>query len=75
MTKEKLFQIISENTGVEINEITEESRLYDELGIDSLELEKIVAEAEAIFDTVYDRRGYSAVVTVGELYQSLTAIR
>ncbi len=75
MTKEKLFQIISENTGVEINEITEESHLYDELGIDSLELEKIVAEAEAIFDTVYDRRGYSAVVTVGELYQSLTAIR
>lgn len=75
MTKEKLFQIISEITGVELNEITEESHLYDELGIDSLELEKIVAEAEAIYDTVYDRPGYSSVVTVGELYQALTAIR
>lgn len=75
MTKEKLFQIISEITGVSFGEITEESHLYDELGIDSLELEKIVAEAEAIYDTVYDRQGYSAAVTVGELYQTLTAIR
>jgi len=75
MTKEKFFSIISEISKVEFSEITDDSNLYEELGLDSLELSKIVAEVESIYDTVYREELYAGVATVGELYSVLTTMR
>lgn len=48
--KSIVFQVISDEMGVELNEISEETDLYRDLGADSLDSVEIVMELEGEFE-------------------------
>ncbi|MBQ8281698.1 MAG: acyl carrier protein [Lachnospiraceae bacterium] len=69
MTLDRVREIISENTRVDINEIYADTLFEEDLAIDSLEYFKIVTELEDELDASLDREKISHINTVGELYE------
>lgn len=67
MTLDRIRGIISENTKIDINEISADTLLFEDLAVDSLEFFKIVTELEDELDAVLDREALKHVGTVGEL--------
>ncbi|MGN0165113.1 MAG: phosphopantetheine-binding protein [Lachnospiraceae bacterium] len=68
MTLDRIREIISENTRIDINEISSDTLLMDDLATDSLEIFKIITELEDEIDAPLDREKMSHINTVGELY-------
>lgn len=62
----KIKKIISEKTGLEASEISEESYFEDDLNIGEMELIEILSELEEVFhvDLVEDAENFSTVQDV-----------
>ncbi len=67
--KDKIVSIISDLTGVSEEKITEESKLSDELGLDSLDLVEVVMKLEEEFDCSIPDEDYETSMTVGSLFE------
>lgn len=67
MNSDRLIQIISDITGLPAEEIGEESLLFEDLGIDSLEMFKIYNEVSVSLDAAYDRTRFFSAVSVSAL--------
>lgn len=68
MNLEALIEIISNVTKFEVEEITKESTLGDELAIDSLEMLKITTELEVKLGVILDADKIAKLITVEDLY-------
>lgn len=51
MIIEKVKEIVAEQLGIEVSEITEESSFIDDLGADSLDIVELLMALEEEFDT------------------------
>lgn len=67
MTLDRIREIISENTKIDINEISSDTLLFEDLAVDSLELFKIITELEEELDAILDKDALKRISTVGEL--------
>jgi acyl carrier protein len=50
-TLQRVQECINESAGVTLEDITPESHLYDDLGLDSLDAAELMMDLEAEFDT------------------------
>jgi acyl carrier protein len=66
--KEKIKEIISDSSGVQEEQITEEMELKDGLGLDSLDIVDIMMQFESEFDCNIPDEDYADVKTVGEVF-------
>ena len=60
-------QIVSDQTGVALDQITDESHFVDDLGADSLDVVEIIMEAEDVFDVEIGEEAGQHLLTVGKL--------
>lgn len=67
MTLDRIREVISENTKIDINEITAETLLFEDLAVNSLEMFKIITELEDELDASLDRNRLKNISTVGGL--------
>ena len=66
---EKLKEIIAEKLGVEIEEISEESRFKEDLNADSLDLFELVMAIEEEFGTSIPSEDLEKLATVGDVIE------
>ena len=71
---EKLRAIVSNVTRIDISELSEEIRVREELGIDSLMAMEIVALCEKQFDISIDEEQLFLVETIGDFYNFVVKI-
>ena len=64
---EKLKDILSKYTGVEINEINEKSDLKADLGLTSFDLAELACVVEEEFDIEIPNRAITQLKTVGDV--------
>lgn len=64
---EDIKQIIADNSGVDPEEITADSRLRADLGLNSLDLVMVATELEGKFSTNVSEKDIMDVVTVGDI--------
>lgn len=64
---EKLKDILSKNTGVEVDEITENSDLKSDLGLSSFDLAELACAVEDEFDIEIPNRAITTLTTVGDV--------
>ena len=67
MTLDRIREIISENTRIDINEIEADTLLAEDLALNSLAFFKIISEIEEELDASLDRNRLGKITTVGEL--------
>lgn len=72
MELEKLKEIISQVLSVDANEITEETRITEDLGADSLDLYQIVLSIEQEFGVSVEDETIEKVSTVGDALKLIT---
>lgn len=70
----KLKEIISDKTGVVVEEITNDSNLRDDLGVDSLDSIEIVMEAERELEIAIPDEYHDEVNTVDEAVEYIFKI-
>lgn len=68
MTLDRVKEIISQNTRIDINEIYDDTDLYNDLAIDSVEIFKIITALEDELDASLSMAKAMHVKTVSELY-------
>jgi len=71
---EKLKAIVSNVTRIDISELSEEIRVREELGVDSLMAMEIVALCEKQFDIFIDEEQLFLVETIGDFYNLVMKI-
>jgi acyl carrier protein len=64
--EERVLEIISENLGVNKEQLTRNTRFVDDLGADSLDLVEVVMELEEEFDIAIPDEESEKIKTVGE---------
>ncbi len=69
MTFEKVKDIISEQLGIDAEEITMESSFIDDLGADSLDVVELIMALEAEFDIEIPDEAAEKVATVGDVVE------
>ena len=67
MTFEKVQKILSEQLELDADEITLDSSLVEDLGIDSLDFVDIVMSLEDEFDTEFPEEDMTDIKTVGDI--------
>ncbi|MBP3238092.1 MAG: acyl carrier protein [Lachnospiraceae bacterium] len=67
MNSERLIQIISDITGIPAEEMGEDTLLFEELGVDSLEMFKIYTEVSAELDAAFDIKSFMSALSIGKL--------
>lgn len=68
-TTEGLLQISREKNMAEAKEITEQTNLYDDLGIDSLEVMDLIASLEEEFGVTVEMSEMTDKRTVGQIVE------
>jgi acyl carrier protein len=68
---EKIREIILRYADVESDQITEDARLAEDLGLDSFSLASIMGDAEQEFDIVIDETQLVDIYTVGDVLKFL----
>lgn len=63
----KVKSIISEKLGVDESQVTEEAKLIDDLGADSLDLVDLVMDFESEFGVKVDDADLKKISTVGDI--------
>ncbi|AAD35746.1 MULTISPECIES: acyl carrier protein [Thermotoga] len=63
----KVKSIISEKLGVDESQVTEEAKLIDDLGADSLDLVDLVMDFESEFGVKVDDADLEKISTVGDI--------
>lgn len=64
--KEELTILIVDKLGVEPKEVTEEARLREDLGADSLDEVELIIDSERVFATYNSDEEYEHIHTVGQ---------
>ena len=67
MTFEKVQKILAEQLELDADEITLDSSLVEDLGIDSLDFVDIVMSLEDEFDTEFPEEDMTDIKTVGDI--------
>ena len=67
MTFEKVQKILAEQLELDADEITMDSSLVEDLGIDSLDFVDIVMSLEDEFDTEFPEEDMAGIKTVGDI--------
>lgn len=67
MTFEKVQKILAEQLELDADEITLDSSLVEDLGIDSLDFVDIVMSLEDEFDTEFPEEDMAGIQTVGDI--------
>lgn len=62
-------KIISEKSNIDLEKITDDSVLEDELGIDSLDIVEIVIDLEEIFKCTIPDEDYDNLRTIKDLFK------
>ncbi len=65
----KITDILVETTNVDPAKVSPESKLKDDLGIDSLDSVELVLELETQFDVRIEDEELAALVTVGDIIE------
>lgn len=73
MVFDKIKSIISEQLGVEEDEITMESSFIDDLGADSLDIVELIMALETEFDIEISDEDAEKVATVGDVVDYIKA--
>jgi acyl carrier protein len=63
----KVIEIVSEQFGVEKNEITKETSFIDDLGADSLDIVQLMVSFEEKFHLEISEEAAAEIATVGEV--------
>jgi len=66
MEFEKIREIISEQLGIDKEEITLDTSIYDDLGADSLDLVELIMAFEQEFDLEIDDDDVEKIKTIGD---------
>ncbi|MBR5219134.1 MAG: acyl carrier protein [Clostridia bacterium] len=64
--KEKIYGIIAEQLGMDVNEITEDASFVDNLGADSLDLVEMIMAFEEEFNVEISDDAADKIKTVGD---------
>lgn len=64
---EKIKEIVSENLGIDSEQITEESSFKDDLGADSLDLFEMVMALEDEYEIEIQTEDLEKIATVGDV--------
>jgi len=64
--EDKVFDIVSEQLNVPREEITKESKFFDDLKADSLDVVELVMEFEEAFDITIPDEDYEKIKSVGD---------
>ncbi len=71
MSIEEFIKIISEELSVRVSDITPQSNLADDLGIDSMSLLQIVTRAEEQLGQEFENLEFENIQTVEQAYDHL----
>lgn len=66
---ERLKSILSKNTGINVSEITESSKLKSDLGLTSYDLAELACIVEDEFDIEIPNRAITTLKTVGDVIE------
>jgi acyl carrier protein len=69
LEKTAIKKIISDKTNIDLDKITEDSVLKDELGIDSLDIVEIVMDLEEMFKCTIPDEDYENARTIKDLFK------
>ena len=75
MENEKIIEITARTLGLDPKGISARTRLYEDLGADSLTVCRIVIETEETFDVALDMEQFTSDATVGDLAGAVLAAR
>ena len=64
---ENIKEIIKEYVPIDINTITEGSKLVEDLGMNSYEFMSLIGRLEDIFDVEVDEREVAKIKTIGDI--------
>ena len=67
MTLEKMIQLISDISRVPCEEINGDTLLEEELGMDSMDMFRLLTECENVMDASYDRPAFFEIDNVSRL--------
>lgn len=67
--KDNIINILSDLSGVSVDKITEETKVNDGLGMDSLDIVEAVMELEKEFDCSIPDEDYEHTMTVGDIFK------
>lgn len=70
-TKDKIIEIVCDKLGVEMNEVTLESSIVNDLGADSLDTVEIVMAIEQAFNISVGDDEFEGIKTVGDLIEKI----
>lgn len=68
---EKVIQVISEQLGVDVDEIQPEMNIVDDLGADSLDVVEVVMALEEEFNVEIPDEEAAKIKTVGDAHKKL----
>ena len=74
MVYEKLCDFLSNQLGINPSEIRPESKVIDDLGAESLDLEEMLTEMESEYDIVITDERVRELTTVGEIAEFLEGL-
>ena len=66
---ERIKEILAQYADVDIDEVTEESRLADDLGLSSFSMMSMMGEFEEVFDITVDESELADIVTIGDVLE------
>lgn len=72
---EKLRELLSEYVEVAREDITVESKLVEDLGLNSYEFMTLVSDLEEEFDVEVNEREVAKVNTIGDIIEYITALQ
>ncbi|MFZ7121715.1 MAG: acyl carrier protein [Eubacteriaceae bacterium] len=73
MIKEKVFDILAEELGIELDEIKEDSNIQEDLGADSLAVVEIIMAFEDEFDIKISEEDSLKLSTVNDIITYITS--
>ena len=71
MDFEKIKELVAEQLGVEVSELTEETSLKDDLNADSLDLFQIIMSLEEEFGIEIPTEDSESIATIGDIEKYL----
>jgi acyl carrier protein len=72
MDIEKIKELVAEQLGVEVADLTEETNLKDDLNADSLDLFQIIMSLEEEFGIEIPTEDTESIATIGDIERYLT---
>jgi acyl carrier protein len=73
MVFKKVKNIISEQLGIDVEEVTMESSFVDDLGADSLDIVELIMALETEFDLEIPDEEAESIATVGDIVEYIKA--